>query len=135
MLVVAGGGRGAPHARATCLTVIAINHGRGPLKALLAPLSVAFDALLSAMGGDVGRRLPVVAWGCLPASLGRVKHDRLVAGGALGGDAAWLLKLISKEVVMSVLSWDLRITLGQHASATLASVVVSLGLTVPALPP
>jgi hypothetical protein len=37
-LVIVCGGRSAPHARATQLTVVALGRGRGPLKALLAPL-------------------------------------------------------------------------------------------------
>jgi hypothetical protein len=28
---------------------------------------------------------PVVDWGCLPAFDGRVKFDRLIGGGVLGG--------------------------------------------------
>jgi hypothetical protein len=52
-----------------------LGHGRGLLKVLLAPLFGTFDALLDAVGGDVGQRLLVAARGHLPASLGRAKHD------------------------------------------------------------
>jgi hypothetical protein len=88
MLVTACGGRDAPHAGATCFAIVAIGRGRGPLKALLAPLLATFDTLLCVVGGDVGRCLPAAAWGHLPTSLGTIKHDRLVAGGALCGNAA-----------------------------------------------
>jgi hypothetical protein len=40
MLVVACSDQGAPHAGATILAIVAV--GRGPLKALFAPLFVAF---------------------------------------------------------------------------------------------
>jgi hypothetical protein len=104
-LVAVCDGQGAFPARAACLTIIAIGHG--PLKALLAPLSAAFDALLGVMGGNVRRCLPVTSWGRIPASLGMAKYDLLVAGGALGGDAAWLLERVPEEVVASALPWAL----------------------------
>jgi hypothetical protein len=69
------------------------------------PLFAALDALLGAVGSDIGQCLLVTAWGCLPASQGRAKHDRLIAGAMLGGDAAWLLKRVSEEVTMSALAW------------------------------
>jgi hypothetical protein len=56
------------------------------------------------MGGNVGRRLRVTARGHLPTSLGRAKHDCLVASGALGGDSAWLIEHAPKEVTMSTIS-------------------------------
>jgi hypothetical protein len=59
---------------------------------------------VSAMGSNVGRRLPIAARGCLPTSLGRAKYDRLVAGGALDGDVTWLLERVPEEVAMSALS-------------------------------
>jgi hypothetical protein len=63
------------------------------------------------VAGNVRRRLPVVARGCLLTSLGRAKHDRLVAGGALGGNAARLLKGVPEEVIMYALSWALCVAL------------------------
>jgi hypothetical protein len=129
-LVNACGSRGVPHAGAAHLTVVVISRVHGPLKALFVPPFATFDALLGAMGGDVGWRLPVTARGRLPASMGRAKHGCLIAGGALGGDAARLRKHVPEEVAMSVLSWSLRAALGQHARATLAS----LGLPAPAGP-
>jgi hypothetical protein len=53
-LVAACGGWDASHAGATCLlvfVVIVVGHGRGPLKALLAPLLAALDALHAAVDG------------------------------------------------------------------------------------
>jgi hypothetical protein len=105
--------------------VVTVGHGHGPLKVLLAPLFVAFHALLSAVGGYVKR--------CLPASLSRVKQDHLIAGGVLGGDAARLLERVPKEVAISVMAWALCVALGQHTHATLASLAVRLGLNTPAL--
>jgi hypothetical protein len=91
------------------------------MKVLVVPLFATFDALLGAMGGDVGQ--------CLPdTSLGRAKHDYLIAGGALGGDAAWLLECVPKEDPTSALPWALYDALGQRALTTLASLAVSLGL-------
>jgi hypothetical protein len=97
------------------------------LNVLLAPVFAAISALLGAVSGDARRRLPITAWGHLPASLGRVKHDHLIAGGALVGDATWLLKRVSQEVALFSLSQALCAALGQHARAALASLVVGLG--------
>jgi hypothetical protein len=131
MLVIACGSRGGPHTGGACLTVIAIGCGPDPLKALLAPLFATINALLGAVGGDVGRRLALTAQGRLPTSLCRLKHDSLVAGGALGGDVVRFLECVPKEVTMSTLSWALRTALEQHTWAT----PVSLGLVVLTMPP
>jgi hypothetical protein len=53
-LVIVCGGLGALHVGATCLIVVAVSHGRGPMKAMLVTLFAAFDAHLGAFGGDVG---------------------------------------------------------------------------------
>jgi hypothetical protein len=87
MLVAVHSGRDMPHAGATYLPIIAIivvSRCGGPLKALLVPL---LGALLGIIDGDVGRRLHAVAWGRIPASLGRPKFGCLIAGGVLGADA------------------------------------------------
>jgi hypothetical protein len=73
---------------------------------------VAFYALLLATGGDVKQRLCVTARGHLPASLGRMNHDCVIASGALGGNAAWLLERVPEEVTMSALPRALRAVLG-----------------------
>jgi hypothetical protein len=73
------------------VAVIAVGHGRSPLKALFAPLVAAFDALLGVMSGNIERCPLVVARCHLPAFLCMAKHGRLVASGALGGDAMQLL--------------------------------------------
>jgi hypothetical protein len=113
LLVIVCGGQGAYPTGATYLTVITIGHG--PLKALLAPLSAASDALLGAVGGNVRWCLPVVAWGHHPTSLAGAKHDCLVTGSALVEDAAWLLERVPKEVATSTLLQALRMVLGQRA--------------------
>jgi hypothetical protein len=123
-LVSVHGGRDVPHAEAAHLPVVAVivaSHRHSPLKALFAPLVATFDALLSAMSGDVERCLLVATRCHLPASQCRAKHGCLVAGGALGGDAARLLKCAPEEVVMSTLSWALCVVIGQCACATLAA--------------
>jgi hypothetical protein len=101
-------------------------HGHSPLKALLAPVVAAFDALLGKMGGDVGRCLLVAARGCLPAFLCGVKHDCLIAGVVLRDDRAWVLECASKEVTMSALPRCLHAMFRQCACATLASLAVNL---------
>jgi hypothetical protein len=65
--------------------------------------------------------------GHLPASLCREKHDRLIVGGVLGSNAAWLLEHASEEVVMSALPWALRAAFEQCACAPLASLALNLG--------
>jgi hypothetical protein len=67
------------------VAIVVAGHGHGPLKALLAPLIFNFDALLGTVSGDVGRCLPVAARRHLTTSPCWVKHDRLIASGALGG--------------------------------------------------
>jgi hypothetical protein len=86
------------------------------------------------VGGDVGLRLPVAARGHLPTSLGRAKHDHLIAGGALGGNDAQLLEHVFEEVAMSTQSWALCTALRQRSWAALASLAVKLGLTTLSLP-
>jgi hypothetical protein len=110
------------------------HHGLGPLEALLAPLFATLDALFGAMSGNIGRLLIVTTWCHLPASLSRVKHACLVAGGLLGGDATWLLERVPEEITMSALVWAPCTMLGQSTHATLLSLVASLGLDVLALP-
>jgi hypothetical protein len=49
--------RDLSHAEATSLSAAVVamaGHGRGPLRALLAPLVAAFDAILSTVSGDIG---------------------------------------------------------------------------------
>jgi hypothetical protein len=80
MLVAACSGWDACHARATRLPSIAVGN---PLKALLAPLFDALDGLPAIVDGDIGWCSLTTAQGRLPASLGPVKHDHLVASGVL----------------------------------------------------
>jgi hypothetical protein len=49
-------------------------------------------------------------------ALGRAKHECLIAGGALGGEAARLLKHAPEDVAMSALSWALRAAHPCHPS-------------------
>jgi hypothetical protein len=110
MLVIVCGGRDVPPTGATRLSIVAItvvSCGRGPLKVLLVLPFAALDALLIAMGGDVIRRSFAAAQGCLPASLGRARHDRLIVGSVLGGNAAWCLECVPKKVSMLTLAWAL----------------------------
>jgi hypothetical protein len=135
-LVAARGGRDASHAgaaRPSAMAVITASRGRSPLKALLAPLVAAFDTLLGTVHGDVGRCLPVAARCRLPASLCRAKRDYLIVGGALGGDAVWLLKHVPEEVAMFALPQALCMVLRQSAYAALAISAVNLGLAAPTL--
>jgi hypothetical protein len=128
-LVIVCGGHGAPHAAIACLIIVVISHGRGPLKALFASPLLPLTPFLGVVGGNVEWSLQVTARGCLPASLGRVKNDHLVAGGAWGGDAARLLERVPEEVTMVAPLWALCAVLKRCACATIASLVVSLGLT------
>jgi hypothetical protein len=89
------------------IPVVMVGHGRGPLKALHVPLLASLDALLSAVDGEVRRCLLAAARGCLLASLGRMKFNRLIVGGVLGGDVAWLLGGVPENVVVFALAWVL----------------------------
>jgi hypothetical protein len=137
MLVAACGDRDAPHAEAASLPVVVIivtGRGHSPLKALFAPLVAAFDSLLGAVSGHIGRCFLVAARCRLSASQCRVNHGCLVAGGALDGDAAWLLKCAPEEVVMSTLPRALGMASRQYARATLVSLVANLWFVVLSLP-
>jgi hypothetical protein len=136
-LVAVCGGRDVPHARATCLPIIAVivvSRGHGPSKALLAPLFATLDALRAAVDGDVRRRSLIAARVRLSSSPGWVKHDRLIASGVLGGAATCCLECVHAKVAMLTLERAPRAALGLHAHATLASLAASLWLDVPALP-
>jgi hypothetical protein len=87
------------------------------------PLFAAFNALLGVVGSDIGWCLLLAAWGHLPASMGRAKHDRLIAGGVMGGDAVRLLECVPEEVAMSTLARAPRAVLGQFTHASLVSLV------------
>jgi hypothetical protein len=121
-------------ARLPVVAIVAPSRGRSPLKVLFAPLVATFDALPGAVNGDIRRRFLVTAQCHLPASLCRVKHDLLIAGSALCGDATQLLKHAPKEVIMSALLQALCAAFGLRACATLASLVANLRFTVPSLP-
>jgi hypothetical protein len=105
--VAARGGRDASHARTAHFPVAAVitaSRGHSPWSVLSTSLVVTFDALLGAMSSDIGRHLPIIARGRLPAHLYGVEHDCLVASDVLGDDAAWLLKCSSEEVALFALS-------------------------------
>jgi hypothetical protein len=86
------------------------------------------------VSGDVGWCLLVATQCRLPTSLCRVKHGRLIAGGALGGDAVQLLRHAPEEVIMSALPWALCELFRQHALATLASLTAILRFATPSQP-
>jgi hypothetical protein len=136
--VAVRGGCGAPHTEATRIPITAIiiaGHCHSPLKALPAPLAAAFDALLGTVSSNIRWHLLVAPRCHVPASLCRVNHDCLIAGGALGGDDVRLLKRALEEVTMSILSCALCTVLGQCTRATLVSLATNLGLISLTLPP
>jgi hypothetical protein len=129
--IAASGGRDASHAGTACFLVAAIivaGRGHDPWRTLPVLLVVAFDACLGAMSNDVEWCLPVTAQGHLPTRLYGVGHDRLVAGGVLGGDVMWLLERSSEEVAMSALPWALPMATGQRAWVALLSLATNLRL-------
>jgi hypothetical protein len=136
-LLTARGGRDASYVGATHFLVTAITMascGHGPLRALLALLITAPDALLGAVSCDIRRCLLVAAWDHLPDCLCGAGHDHLIAGGVLGGDAKQLLECASKEVALSALSRALLTASWLRAWATLVSLPVNLWLVMPSLP-
>jgi hypothetical protein len=64
-----------------------------------------------------------------------MKHDSLIAGGVLDGDAMWLLECVPKIVTMLVLEQVLCVALRQCAKAPQTSLAAGLGLDTLALPP
>jgi hypothetical protein len=100
-LVAVHGSQDAPYVGAPHLSIIAaVVVSRSPLRALLVPLFAILDALLSAVYDDVRWHLLAAAQGHLPASLGLAKHDQLVVGGVLDGDAVRLLKCVFEKVIV-----------------------------------
>jgi hypothetical protein len=57
-------------------------------------------------------------------------YGRLVVGGVLGGDVAWLLERAPKEVTLSTLPRALLAVTGQRTWATQVGLAMSLGLIV-----
>jgi hypothetical protein len=107
-------------------------HGRGPLKALLAPL---FAVLPAAMGGNIRRRSLTTTQGHPLASLGWTRHDHLITSGVLGDDATRHFECVLEEVDMLALVRAPFTMLGLHAHAPLARLAAGLWLDVLALPP
>jgi hypothetical protein len=106
-VVVVHDGRDTHHIEATCLPIIMFSHGHAPFKAQVVPLLATLDALLAAVDRDVGWCHLGATWGHLPVSLGKMKFGCLVAGGVLGGGAAWLLEGVPKNIVVFTLTWVL----------------------------
>jgi hypothetical protein len=107
-LLTACSSQDVPHTGVAYLPIVAITvvgHSPGPLKALLAPLFASLDTFPATVGGDIGRRSLTTSQARLPASLGWMRHDRLIASGVLGGDAAWHLECVPKEVAMLASVW------------------------------
>jgi hypothetical protein len=94
------------------VAIMTAGRGRGALKALLTPFVAAFDSLLGAVSGDIGRCLLVAARCDLLTSMCRVKNDHLIAGSALGGDVARLLKCALEKIIMFALPQALRAAFG-----------------------
>jgi hypothetical protein len=136
VLVTVHGGRDASHIGASHLQVAAVitaGRGRGPLRALLAPLIAPLDALQGTVSSDIRHLLLVTARGHLPTCRCGVEHDHLVAGVLLGGDVARLLERAYKEVALSALPRALLVASGRRAWATLASLATNLRLITPSL--
>jgi hypothetical protein len=137
-LVAVCGGRDAPHigvARLLVVAIIVVGHGCGPLKALLAPLFAALDALPATMDGDIRRRFLAAAWGHLPTCPSLVKHDCLIAGAVFGGDVARCLECVPTKVAMLAREWAPCGALRLHARAPRVSLAAGMWLDAPALLP
>jgi hypothetical protein len=107
-LATACGSRDVLHTGAACFLVVAtvvVDHGRNPLRTLLAPLVATLGALLGILDSDEGRRLLAAAQGCLPATWGRMKFGRLIASGVLGGNATRHLGGAPKNVIRCLEGW------------------------------
>jgi hypothetical protein len=138
MLVTACGGWDVPHARAARLhvvTIIVVDHGHDPLKALLAHFFAALDALPAIVDGDIRRCSIAAARGHFLASMSRVKHDCLIDGGVLGGDAARHLECVPEKVTTLTLERAPCAELGPRAHDPLASLTPGLWFDASALPP
>jgi hypothetical protein len=112
-----------------------VSRGRGPLRALLAPLPTSLDAILGALHGDFIWHLLATAWGHHPTSLGLAKHDHLMACGAVGGDVTRLLYRVPEKFNVPAPEQNSWAALKQRTRTQLASLAVGLGLTAPAPPP
>jgi hypothetical protein len=71
---------------------------------------------------------PCRSSGRLPAHLCGAEHDRLIAGGVLGGDTAQLLECASDEEALFTLPWVLLAATGQWAWVALVSLATNLRL-------
>jgi hypothetical protein len=138
MFVTVCGDQATPHAGSTHLPVTAVivaSCSRVPLKALLVPLFGTLDAHLVAVGGNIRQRSLATARDHLPAPLGWMRHDCLIANCVFGGDAMWHLDCVPDEVTMLTLVRAPRAVLELHTRAPLESLAVGLWLDAPALLP
>jgi hypothetical protein len=64
-----------------------------------------------------------------------VKHDHLIAGGVLGGDAAQCFRCVPTKVAMLTLERAPCVVLGLRSHAPLVSLATGLWLDTPTMPP
>jgi hypothetical protein len=91
-------------------------------------LVTASDVFLGVVSYIIGLCVLVAAWVHLPACLCRVVYGRLVVGGVLGGDTAWLLEHTPDEVALSTLPQALVAVTVQHTWAAQLGLAMSPGL-------
>jgi hypothetical protein len=138
VLAVACGGHDTHHTGAAHVPIVAaitVGHDYDPLNMLLAPLLATPCTLFSVLDNDVGRHPSTADRGCLPASFGGKKFGRLIAGGVLGGGTTYLLGGVPKNVTVFALAWVPCVVFRSLVRVPLESLLVSLGLSVPALSP
>jgi hypothetical protein len=137
-LATVHGSHDAPHARADCLSIVAIiivSHSHASLRTLLVPLLAALGALLGAVDGNIRWCLLSATWGLLPAAWERAKFGHLIASGILDGNVVHLLSGVPKNVTTFTLARVPCAAFGSHACVPLASLSVSLGFDMMTLLP
>jgi hypothetical protein len=102
---------------------------------LLAPFFDALGTLPTAVGGDVRWCSLTAIWGHLPASLGWVRRDHLIASGVLGGEAARHLECVLEEVIMLAMVWASCAVVMVRARGPLVSLAAGWWLDAPTLLP
>jgi hypothetical protein len=95
------------------------------------PLVAAFDVVLGNVSGDIGRRLHITARARFPSRMCRAVHDRLIVGGVLASDAAWLFERASKRVSLFASPSALLTVTGQRAWVPRVRLKPNLGFITP----
>jgi hypothetical protein len=102
------GGRDVLHVgvvRFLVIIVIVVGRSCNPLWASLSPFLATLGVLLGTLDGSAEWRCLAIARDCFATTWDRLRPDRLLIDGVLGGDAEQLLNGVANDVVWCPKAW------------------------------